>query len=272
MLHRLCLMLFIVSSPAWAQSHLYSLPLWGHVQKDYSSHYTWPATQETGVLLAMTGIFANTGLDGRIEHIWQKDIRSKPVWEIHNHQANRTFWDHLLQPANDVGGMDSLIPLYIASTLAGHYLHNNHLKTASLWGERSLRTFLLGGPQQFAWTHILGAHRPHEVEGSRWRFFRGKRGVSGHTFYGAIPFLNAAMMLDEHVALQSFFYVCSTLPGLARINEDKHYFSQVLSGWGLSYLAARTVARVSEKEEYSMVSWSILPMPGSAMITASIKF
>lgn len=265
-------LLWIISQSSLANTHYQHSTLWENIQKDYSHYYTPHVMKETATLLFAAGIFANTGLDAAIEHKWQRDIRSAPVWEVYHHQHSRTFWDHFLQPVDDFAGMDILIPLYISAALVRPYMENAHWVTISEWGERSLRSVVLGGPQQFLWTHLLGAHRPHDPEGSRWRLFKGKRGVSGHTYYGAIPLLNAAMMLDEHPFLKGTLYVASTLPGLARINEDKHYFSQVLSAWGLAYLATRTVQEVSQKSSPSLVSWGFLPLPESVMLTAVISF
>lgn len=42
------------------------------------------------------------------------------------------------------------------------------------------------------------------------------------------------------------FYVGSGMAGLSRINDNHHYTSQVVLGWWIAYLAARSVNRTVE--------------------------
>ena len=115
------------------------------------------------------------------------------------------------------------------------------LEHAGEWGERSLRTFLVGGPPVLGLQYLLGASRPYETpERSEWQPFQDNNGVSGHAFMGAIPFLSAAHMTDD-VRLKTAFFIASTLPGLSRINDEDHYPSQVFLGWWIAFLASSSV-------------------------------
>jgi hypothetical protein len=53
--------------------------------------------------------------------------------------------------------------------------------------------------------------------------------------------LTAAKMTDNPF-LKYPLYVGSTLTGLSRINDNKHYFSQAVLGWWIAFLAVNSVA------------------------------
>ena len=74
-------------------------------------------------------------------------------------------------------------------------------------------------------------------------FPRGKRGVSGHAAYGAVPFLSIAHQTEDPWRRTGWLLMAMT-PGLARLNDDKHYFSQVFIGYALAYLSSLSVARI----------------------------
>ena len=47
--------------------------------------------------------------------------------------------------------------------------------------------------------------------------------------------------MTDSKPLKILFYTISTLPGWSRLNDNKHYFSQVIFGWVMGYLAVRSV-------------------------------
>lgn len=109
------------------------------------------------------------------------------------------------------------------------------------WGQRSLRTILVGAPPMLALQVLTGGSRPGETTaGSKWKPFQDNNGVSGHSFMGAVPFMSAAKM-TANVWLKSGLYVVSALPALSRVNDDDHYFSQAFLGWWIAYVAASAV-------------------------------
>ena len=57
-----------------------------------------------------------------------------------------------------------------------------------------------------------------------------------------MPFITAAQMI-ENPWLKGVFYACSVLPAWSRVNDNDHYLSQVILGWYLAYLSARTVSQ-----------------------------
>ena len=61
-------------------------------------------------------------------------------------------------------------------------------------------------------------------------------------------------MTDDPLC-KAAFYAGSTLAGLSRINDDRHYTSQVFLGWWMAYLAATAV------DQTQSGNWAIYPWP-----------
>lgn len=229
------------------------------VQRDFVCYFQTCNLLTLATFFAGAAISANTGLDRTISMHWQEDIRSS---------TSNSFF----KPFNSIGGLSYYyFPLYLAAvgfgawqecTLTGNVLYH--------WGYRSLRTIILTTVQQIPLTYIIGSGRPNQNQPSKWQPFKYKTGVSGHTIFGAIPFLTAAMMTDPPL-FRYGLYVLSALPGLARINNNTHYFSQVLLGWGIAYLSASAVYR-SDQARQSGMQISLVPKYDGAMLLARIEF
>jgi len=70
-----------------------------------------------------------------------------------------------------------------------------------------------------------------------------------------VPFWTAAQMTDC-VPLEAGFYAMGSLAGIARLQTDSHYLSQVVLGW---WIAGLSVAAV-DCTEYQKRSWQVMPM------------
>ncbi|MCA9241665.1 MAG: phosphatase PAP2 family protein, partial [Planctomycetales bacterium] len=122
------------------------------------------------------------------------------------------------------------------------------------WAGRSLRAYGLGAPTVLVSQWAIGASRPGERDhASRWRPFEDTNAVSGHAFVGAVPFLAAAGMTDDPLA-RTALYAGSMLTAISRVNDDAHYTSQALTGWGLAALAVGAVNDTMECR--SRVKWT----------------
>ena len=66
--------------------------------------------------------------------------------------------------------------------------------------------------------------------------------------FGGILFLTAAKM-SENPFQKAIFYGLSTLTGLSRINDDRHYFSRAAMGWTLAYLSCAAVEKGTDRQE-----------------------
>lgn len=223
-----------------------------------------------GGVLAAAGIISNTSLDSSIRHFWQDVIRTKTV-------------NGFLKFPCEAGDF-RYRPYYKGSILLGGLFFDESKPDSPFtilynWGYRSLRTLYLAGAQKELFTWVVGNGRPKH-RSSRWHPCKGglKKedknnsgvGVSAHAFNGAIPFLTAAMMIEEPIVKYGL-YVFSTLPGLARVNDDHHYFSQVFLGWSLSFLSAKAIDK-TENSCYCPLHFHILPMRQGGKLYASLSF
>lgn len=224
---------------SWARDFYYD------VRCDYSIAYGKDNLINYGLLLLGTGVLANTGLDRSIHKNYQKHIRSNTT--------NAFF-----KPQKEIG-LFNYLKVYAVGVLVGNCLEK--FTGSSIiydWSYRTLRAMFIVSPQITFLRSVLGGGGPRgrmddddslsdrcrkaeTYHSSKWRFFHhGRSTCSGHTFNGALPFLSAAMMTDVPTYRYTLIAL-STLPGLARINDGKHYLSQVILGWVLAYLAVRTV-------------------------------
>lgn len=222
---------------------------------DYHAYYaTVPGLTQQLVGLGVAGIMANTNFDPYVEEQWQYRYRGRFTDDL------STYVDSY----SEISQYKYAIPLYITSMC----FSDNPLGT---WGNHSLRTLILGAPQQAVLTHALGAGRPITQQ-HQWDLFKYDRAVSGHAFYGAIPLLNMAKQ-TPNIFLKSSLYVLSTLPGLARINSDKHYFSQSFLGWWIAFAATNAVwnADIVSKEPYKL-SFQVNHLENAFFLGFNLKF
>ncbi|RKZ12022.1 hypothetical protein DRQ32_04605 [bacterium] len=108
------------------------------------------------------------------------------------------------------------------------------------WGRQCFTATATGLPVLWSWQRALGASRPSDDKewGPRYRPFNDENSVSGHCFLGAIPFLVAAHEMGHPIAAWSM-RALSPLTGWSRLNDERHYLSQVLLGYLLALEATR---------------------------------
>lgn len=208
-----------------------------HSVDDYRRHYGGDSMRNLLPPLALAGMLANSNADRWIRNTWQDDVRGD-----FSNNVGRVFLH-----AGDFAQNRWSLPIYSATMLAAGYTgHDERDGSVATWAERSLRANVLGGPQAWAFTYLLGSHRP-DVGTSDWQPWNDNDGVSGHAFYGAVPFLTAARM-TESPGWRYSLYAVSMLPAWARVNKDKHYTSQVVMGWSIAWLTTRTIAQTPDED------------------------
>ncbi len=229
------------------------------VGSDFRHYFAVDRLPYLGAVFLGGGLLANTHMDQSIHQYWQNRLRSKSG-------------DKALALAQHFGGLSYYyVPLYLVSMGLGHWReHSEFGNIAYHWGYRSFRTAVLGGVQQALFTYALGSGRPIRHESSKWQPFKNNTGVSGHAFYGAVPFLTAALMTDPPM-LRYALYFCSALPGIARIHYDHHYTSQVFLGWSIAALSALSVYQ-SDSEREPKFQVSLQARSGGALLSGSFRF
>jgi hypothetical protein len=210
---------------------------------DYSDFYSWRTLSLLGAGVGVAAVLANTSLDEDFQQWHDRDVKSRST-------------DRFACAAKWLGNGTIVIPVLAGAALLGP-LGDPPFPAAQAvgdWGSRCSRSVLVGGPPVLALTYLLGASRPSEGRGSHWKPFDDTNGVSGHAFIGAIPFLNAARMV-ECPAAKVTLYGASVLPAWSRINDRKHYLSQAMLGWWLAWLAAD----VADRTEACQQNFTLLP-------------
>jgi PAP2 superfamily/TAT (twin-arginine translocation) pathway signal sequence len=114
----------------------------------------------------------------------------------------------------------------------------------SRWGRQSFHAMAVGLPSLWTVQRGLGGARPKDdTHGPRFVPFADDNAASGHCFIGAIPCLVAARRLGLP-APRTLAYLASPWVGWSRINDHKHYLSQVLLGYGIAWQAVESVESV----------------------------
>ena len=217
------------------------------LEKDYRAFYLDGSVMGSlGVGVAGAGVLANSSADREVHEYFQDNLRSG---------ATDAFSDGARVPGDVLVAIPLLFGTY---ALAG----NGAVKS---WAGDSLRALFVGAPAGLFIQYATGASRPEEG-GSGWKPFKGNNGLSGHTFVGAVPFITAAKR-QESLPMKSLFYGLSVLPGLSRMNDEKHYLSQVALGWWLAYLSTGVLDTTHMK-----TSFSVSPFPSGLGIYLSASF
>jgi hypothetical protein len=208
-----------------------------------------------GIGVAGAAVLANTGMDRYIRNKYQDDLRSKSTDD-----ATKIF--------NISGTAVALViaPAYLGAYGAGLWFEN---PTMVEWAKNSFRATVVGGPALVLLAAATGGDRPTEGD-SNWGAFNNFHGVSGHTYFSAVPFITAAKM-SENPYQKAIFYGLSTFAGLSRINDDKHYFSHVALGWYIAYLSCAVVEKGNDRREGRM-HVQLAPVPKGIAITVQKTF
>jgi len=194
---------------------------------DHLAFYDQGSLLALGAGVGLAALSANSQLD--------RDIYEDVLPEWRTGKVNR-FRDDVLW----LGDGAVMLPVFGAAALLAPTVGGEAIGE---WGERSLRATLVGAPAVLALQRLTGAGRPDDPSNdhtSEWQPFDFSNGVSGHAFIGAIPFLTVAAMQDDPW-IDGLSYVASTAVAAARLQGSRHYFSQVVLGWWIAFLATEAV-------------------------------
>jgi len=226
------------------------------VKTDFGNFYLDRANlTKLGIGIAGAAVFANTGMDPYIRNKYQDDLRSKETDD-----ATKIF------NISAAGIALVIAPAYVGAYGAGKLLH---YPTMAEWAENSFRATVVGGPALLLLAAATGGDRPTEGD-SNWGAFQNFHGISGHTYFSAVPFITAAKM-SENPYQKAILYGLSTLTGLSRINDDKHYFSHVALGWYIAYLSCAVVEKGTDRQE-GRVHIRLAPVPKGFAITVQKRY
>ena len=243
----------------WLDPQEASRTVLGDVLADHRGYYSPANLGRLAAGVGLAAAMANTKLDKSLQDHYQQNLRDMPTDEV----------SEAVHTPEVLGNGYVTIPVFAATAVVGSWFDEVPLgKGPGEWGERSLRTILVGAPPMLAMQLLTGASRPGETdEGSQWGPFQDDNGASGHSFMGAVPFLSAAKMTDNPFS-KAALYAGSTLAGFSRINDDRHYPSQVMLGWWMAYLAATVV----DDTHHDPKRLTVLPLPMADGIGAGVDY
>jgi hypothetical protein len=202
-----------------------------------------------GLTFGAGGIMANTQMDEQFQRHFHSSVMS----------ATSDEWSEKLHASKELGDGRYSLPVFGVMWLVNEWVDGPPpFETTGLWGERSMRGFLVGAPVVVVGQYATGGSRPSELQGSHWDSFQDNNGVSGHAFMSALPFITAAKMTKNPFA-KSVFYAGSTIGPLSRMNDNAHYPSQVGMGWCVAFLAASAVDPNTTRN-----GWSVKPLATGA--------
>lgn len=224
-------LILAITFPDTLSAQANSLAKWkDEFASDYKNFYSWNSLSKLALGIGFAGCYANTSFDQSIQDCYNDYLKSN-------------LTDRLAKVVKPFGDGRIMVPIYLLTILIGELEKDTNVGSViGRWGQHSCRAILVGAPPVLLMQMVLGSSRPYEGKGSRWRPFKDNNGVSGHSFMGSVPFLTAAKMTDHRFVKYSF-YAASTLTGISRINDNKHYFSQAILGWWMGYLAVNSVIK-----------------------------
>jgi membrane-associated phospholipid phosphatase len=226
------------------------------VKTDFRNFYLDRANlTKLGIGVAGAAVLATTGMDRYIRNKYQDDLRS-------------TETDDATKPFNisATGITLVLAPAYLGAYGAGLWFD---LPIIEEWAQKSFRATVVGTPALLLLAAATGGDRPTEGD-SNWGAFQNFHGVSGHAYFTAIPFITAAKM-SKNRYLKAIFYGLSTLTGISRVNDDRHYFSHVALGWYLGYLSCAVVEKGDDRQEGRM-HVQLAPVPKGIAVMVQKRY
>lgn len=220
---------------------------------DYRNYYSWGVMAELAVGVAAAAPIANTSADQDIRRWYQRRVRGETT-------------DEYAQFFNYAGQFWLALPVCMEGAALMGKADEDYASDGGLyeWSNRSLRAILVGVPPMLSMYVVLGSSRP-DRDDSHWHPFNDIHGVSGHTFMGAVPFLTAAAMADEDWMKVPLF-LGSFATGWARLDLDRHYFSQVMLGWWMAYVSVQSVGRTQAEQRALTITPTFLDGPGVAAV------
>lgn len=225
------------------------------IADDYGSFYETDRLIRMGIVFVAGGIAANTNIDMSVRNWYQDNVRSART-DSWSSESQKDF----VFNAKFFGEGKYMVPVALLAASV------NYIDTDTAvgnWGANTSRAYIVGLPAMWGMQFATGAARPshNAPSGSAWRPFNNDgyaHGVSGHSFVGAVPFLTIAAMNPDNAWVRYPAYLASAAAGWSRVNDDKHFPSQVVLGWYMAWEAVDAVFDNNQKKK----GVTVTPMVG----------
>lgn len=200
-------------------------------------------------------------LDSDLKEFFQDDVRSGAT-------------DSIADWARPFGDSKILFPAMAGGYLIGAVSGSRRLAAASLLGLQSL-TIAAGITEGIKL--LAGRTRPNMTD-DQWDF-QGPGGdqksfVSGHATHAFAVATVFALEYRESYVVPPLVYSLATLTAYSRVNDNKHWVSDVVLGAGVGFLIGVLTHRLSPFRPGNNPNVSILPMSGEGKqgINIALKF
>jgi len=177
-------------------------------------------------------------------------------------QSSRSsFSDDLAQVGEALGNQGYASLSLGALYLAGHALKNDKAKRAALL---SFESFIISGAFTQALKHMTSRERPtNKNESTNWEGPNSDGGVSFSSGHTATAFSIATVIANEYdnqPLVPPLAYSLAFLTGWSRINDNKHWASDVIFGAAIGYLTSKAILKYHKGSNPNRLA--IMPMMG----------
>jgi hypothetical protein len=199
-------------------------PMFRGTGDHWRRQYSRRSFLKLGAAVVVAGAVVYSGADEAVTRLHDKHVRSKSS-------------DRLSRVGYELGQRPWFLA-WAGLAAVDAWVRSNPL---TRWGRANFETMAVGLPVLWTVQRALGADRPSADEPTpNWRPFASDHAASGHAFIGAVPWLNAARAAGLH-RWRPLLLMGSTLSGWSRLNDRKHYLSQVWLGWFIAWQATNAV-------------------------------
>lgn len=235
-------------------------PAWkvtGDIYSDFRYFYSPRSFTLLSLGVGLHAVLANTTLDQDFQDSVQRNLGDPDALAIGRHLGNYAI----------------MVPSVVGLWALGECLAQQPAcrvqcigRALNDWGAQTARALFVGAMTTGSLQVLIGASRPNENRGSRWRPFDDDNGVSGHALVGAVPFLVAASRTENRLLCGAFVFA-SGISAASRVYEDKHYLSQAMLGWWIAYLSVRATLATN----YDQYQYRVVPISPSGYIGFAVE-
>ncbi len=229
-----------------------------------ASPFKWNLDNWAVAGLIASGIGTLMIFDESIRNLWQDDIRNGTT-------------DDIADIGDTVGEFYSLLPASGIGFLAGAAIGDRNLQAASL---EAVQTLVITAGFVKALKYGTGRQRPNKSPESAFEFdgpgFDGdnKSFVSGHAAYAFSVASVFASAYEDSMFVAPVAYGLAGLGALSRVNDDKHWLTDIVVGGAIGIVIGKLVHRTSPFRPDANRRMSIRPYgrSGATGVQISLRF
>ena len=229
-----------------------------------ASPFRWDAKHWAAAGLIVTGIGVMMLADEPFRDFWQEDVRSDTT-------------DDIADFGDTVGEFYTLLPAAGMGFVAGAALGDKKLQAASL---EAVQALAITAGFVKALKYGTRRHRPNDSPDSAFDFDGpglsgdNKSFVSGHAAYSFAVASVFASAYNDNVYVAGLAYGLAGLSAMSRVNDDKHWLSDVVVGAAIGITMGKLVHHTSPFRPGPNLRVSVRPYhrSGATGVQLSLNF